>query len=891
MYDVERFGLALLNFVAESSKHRSGSEFEIAWFSDEARKLFISIAQGQMCATDISKLSSIRERAILIYWLHLRRFPSPSLLDYFDTVKDVEDHFRNYERTILASDEYKSIGRFDLSHEALFGDHAPRPPKIFIDVSNTINSRARTGIQRVVREVGERLASNGSATLIYTNRELAKFVEVDIATLDASGTSRLPKTPAVTFQRGDLYFDLDASWGEPVNKFLQYAQLKHGGVRILTMHHDAVPILFPHFSHNNTVGRFIEHFLASITFSDRIICNSEAVRTDLQNLCRKLNYRIPKTAVIRLGSDFAVPTAASGIQRDAQEVINNGPYALCVGTVEPRKNYGALLSCLQSIRDLGLTLVIVGKVGWEEPEVIRSLDDACANGQGLIWLKSADDASLHELYNRCDFLIAASFYEGFGLPIIEGLSRGCLIVSSNGGAQPEVLGDRGIVFQLEKPNSLIQAIATAAQDNQLRTELRDRAHGFVPASWRDTIKDLSNQFEDFLTPVLTKKVEAIQLVYISIRPDNLARSLRSFKEHFNTPISSVLVLTSAGQRQEIDSVVQASGLKSTVLLDENVLPRWIGDHAERNFALRSFLYASEYVEEAFLALDDDTVLLRPLGIDHFRLGNKVLGFCSYPSMLRWQASPFSTTSYDHAQWHTGSLLAQFGYPDKAFAAHRPQLIVKKIAREIFDEFATLPDRQLDEWSLYFNVACSRYCDGFRTRRTTTLYWPDRLNSWQPEWFDADIYFENFYAHNYEPGGLAYESGISQDDDWRVKRATYANEYNKYYFQELLDVSFENISASVVEVLGDPVFSNEAIVGLADLWKPVRTTCETHEDITYEVRTNDVMIVHGLEPQVIGRTRPLYIKCPEKPGRYDLALFKRGLLVSQARLLILPVAGN
>lgn len=892
MCEVERFGLALLDYIAKSSKPERGVGFEIASFSEEAKKIFVALACGEDCSTEISKMSSIRERAVLIYWQHLRRCPAPGLVEYFDTVANKEDHFRNYEIAALESKEYADIGRFTHADEDLFAGDVQRQPKIFIDVSNTVNSKARTGIQRVVREVGRRLGSDDQATLIYTNRNLRKFVELKASDVEIGAQPELTSAPSVAFRKGDLYVDLDASWGEPFSNFRLYAALKKAGVRIVTMHHDTVPILFSNFSHTNTVGRFVEHFIAALTFSDRIICNSKAVRADLLALCDQLKYRRPKVSVIRLGSDFEMPVATAPIQPEVMEVIKDGPYVLCVGTVEPRKNYSEVLACLPQLRELGLKLVIVGKVGWEDPAVIKDLEDAAQNPKEFVWLKNANDSSLNELYKHCELLIAASFYEGFGLPIIEGLSRHCVVISSDGGAQPEVLGDRGVVFCLNESGALANAIVSVATNEQRKAEFKKRTQSFVPANWQDTIADLRKQFNDFFgQSIVPKSIDAVQLVYISIRPNDLARSLASFKENFTSTISDVLVLTRTSQKEEMSAVVSAAGFSGTVLCDEEIIPASIQDHAERNYALRAGLFASKHTADVFLALDDDAVLLRPASMDYFMKSGVTSAFCTFPSLSQWRASPFAVTSYDAAQWRSGALLSQFGYSEHAFSAHQPQVIVKRIAEEVLSEFNSLSNRQLDEWSIYFNIASSRYPECFEVRRSTTLFWPDRLNSWQPDWFADDIYFENFYAHNYEEGGLAYELGLKPQDDWRTKRALYAGEYNKYYFQRLLDEGFGNISASIVEASAGPGFSNEAVLAFANLWKPVTTECQSYTDITYEVRKGSKLVVSGQEQQTIGRNNFLYVKCPKDPGRYQLHLSRLGIEIARANLVVLPVAAG
>lgn len=114
------------------------------------------------------------------------------------------------------------------------------------------------------------------------------------------------------------------------------------------------------------------------------------------------------------------------------------PFVLTVGTVEPRKNLGVLASAVARLRRRtpGLSLVVAGPTGW--------LDVAGIDGPEVHRLGAVDDPTLDALYDAAVACAVPSLYEGFGLPALEAMARGCPLVVSDGGSLLEVAGDAAL---------------------------------------------------------------------------------------------------------------------------------------------------------------------------------------------------------------------------------------------------------------------------------------------------------------------------------------------------------------------------------------------------------------------------------------------------------------
>ena len=104
-----------------------------------------------------------------------------------------------------------------------------------------------------------------------------------------------------------------------------------------------------------------------------------------------------------------------------------------VGTLEPRKGHRIALDAFEALWADGLDvcLVIAGKHGWGVDHLAEAIRTHREFGKRLFWHERVDDAGLAQLYSDCDGLIAASFAEGFGLPIVEAGYFGKPVIASD----------------------------------------------------------------------------------------------------------------------------------------------------------------------------------------------------------------------------------------------------------------------------------------------------------------------------------------------------------------------------------------------------------------------------------------------------------------------------
>lgn len=163
--------------------------------------------------------------------------------------------------------------------------------------------------------------------------------------------------------------------------------------------------------------------------------------------------------------------------RKLPKQVSEGKFWLCVGTLDPRKNHlGLLRAYFHHKSRLGkvLPLVHAGGPGWmmnDFKEQIRKLNLQ----DNVILLGYVDDKALQWLYQNCFAFIYPSYFEGFGLPVLEAMSLGAAIVASNTTSIPEIVGESGILIDPAQDEQIANAMDELAGDKKRLTVLRSAA--------------------------------------------------------------------------------------------------------------------------------------------------------------------------------------------------------------------------------------------------------------------------------------------------------------------------------------------------------------------------------------------------------------------------------
>ena len=213
------------------------------------------------------------------------------------------------------------------------------------------------------------------------------------------------------------------------------------------------------------VVKTYHQWLDVATSGDAVICISQSVVSSLKRwISQSPEFKNPTLSIdwAHLGAE---PFQAKTDWEPSKEVIdplpqNQNPTFLMVGTMEPRKGHEQALDAFEILWEKGLkvNLVIMGKRGWLTQSLSKRLEAHQEFNRQLYWFEQADDRMLGKAYSSADCLLAASFGEGFGLPLIEAASFCVPILARDLPVFHEVAGDYATYFEGQDEEDMASAI-------------------------------------------------------------------------------------------------------------------------------------------------------------------------------------------------------------------------------------------------------------------------------------------------------------------------------------------------------------------------------------------------------------------------------------------------
>jgi glycosyltransferase involved in cell wall biosynthesis len=173
-------------------------------------------------------------------------------------------------------------------------------------------------------------------------------------------------------------------------------------------------------------------------------------------------------------------------------------FILFVGTIQPRKNIGALIEAFSKIaqKNKETDLVIVGKKGWLF-EPIFKLPQKIQIENRVHFLDFVNDEDLASLYKNAICFVLPSLYEGFGLPVLEAMQRGCPVITSNVSSLPEAGGNAALYVDPKDTDDIAKKIAQLINDDKLRKDLIKKGYEHLKMfSWEKSAKETLSILEE-----------------------------------------------------------------------------------------------------------------------------------------------------------------------------------------------------------------------------------------------------------------------------------------------------------------------------------------------------------------------------------------------------------
>lgn len=355
------------------------------------------------------------------------------------------------------------------------GTQAP----ILMHANNAMADTANSGVVRVTRRLGRSLQRLRPVLFAAWDSERGEYLSPTAEQYERlssyGGPERegdAPISPSWEERRSPAEAGVEPAGGvlllpeivdrREMKRIERYARDR--GLRICAVFYDAIAVLRPDLCDAEIVENHGDYMLG-LAACDRVLAISRFSADSLETYWR--DHGVSGGAVLPclLPGEFGTRPR----NREIRAVTPGQARALCVSTLEPRKNHKRLLEAFELLDrqapDLDWKLTLVGNRYAGAPEIAELVERRAAEDPRIEWRGVVDDETLHRLYLEADFTLYLSEIEGFGLPILESLWH----------ARPCICSDRGVMAELAAAGGCLavdpydpEAIATAVR--RLATE-------------------------------------------------------------------------------------------------------------------------------------------------------------------------------------------------------------------------------------------------------------------------------------------------------------------------------------------------------------------------------------------------------------------------------------
>ncbi|RNA64279.1 glycosyltransferase family 1 protein [Prosthecochloris sp. ZM_2] len=405
-----------------------------------------------------------------------------------------------------APGELSSSRLADLARELNLSYPEPgRERRLFVDVSRLSGRDTGTGIQRVTRSVLHELLRDPPAG--YRVEPVYATVNSDCYYLAKRFDRRFQGQDPVGVvddvmdaYPGDLFLGLDFDAEVVISQREVLMEMYRRGVRVWFLVHDLLPVTMPQFFATPRIARIHENWLKTVALFDGVVCVSRSVADEYRSWLEAQGALRKGFQVCwsHNGADVerTVPGAGvQGVAEDAGTCSDHEPVFLMVGTIEPRKGHEQVLDAFELLWSQGrhYRLVIAGRRGWMTEEFVQRLEmhPRQYNHSGkrsLFWFEGPGDDELKRLYTGSTCLIAASYGEGFGLPLIEAAHHGLPLIVRDIPVFREVAGRHAYFFSAENERELADSIDAWAELYRRKEHPRSDAMPWL--TWRQSTRNL-----------------------------------------------------------------------------------------------------------------------------------------------------------------------------------------------------------------------------------------------------------------------------------------------------------------------------------------------------------------------------------------------------------------
>ena len=461
------FNEKLKNFLAEQNITNA---YIVGWTDDELYKRYLSASEVSIC---LRKTHLGEASAALLDCLNYQTTTITNFSGFDECaiyVPEVSDDGHELDAALLkAYNSDDSLAK--RAKERIIKEHDPdmcakkifeiteraySEPKelkcfknrILVDITYVLINDLQTGISRVVWNELNALMQSTTIPIIAVYFNGSTYNSANTFMAKKLGFPCSLDNEIIIPQKGDIFYALDFSvlYGcEPEIPLLEahkngfFDELKKAGGKVFVRVYDLLPLTHPEFFPYHAGELHLRWCELLKDIDATLLAISSRVESDLKT------YGFSKTKTLSLASHFKEYKKANKTSE---------PTFICVGTIEERKGIKAICLAFERLALIGANakLIIVGRMGRVDDDFRTFLEQG--EHENIIYKGFCSDDELAELYATSHALIAASYDEGFGLPLIE---SGLPVIARDIEVFREVLGDNALYFKdnLELMNILI----------------------------------------------------------------------------------------------------------------------------------------------------------------------------------------------------------------------------------------------------------------------------------------------------------------------------------------------------------------------------------------------------------------------------------------------------
>jgi glycosyltransferase involved in cell wall biosynthesis len=271
---------------------------------------------------------------------------------------------------------------------------------------------------------------------------------------------------------------------------------------VLTVHDLSFELMPETFS----VKRRIWHLLINprrlCQKASSIIAVSQSTKDDIEK-----TYHIPSEKIRRIYN--GAPEEMAELSRNDQKLIEvKDKYHLpfnfifYLGTIEPRKNIPSLVAAFDELKSQGnndlskYKLVIAGGKGWDTKKIFETMKRAKFTDD-IIYTSCITNEDKAAVLTLASLFVYPSFFEGFGIPVLEAMKCGVPVITSNVSSLPEVAGEGAVLVDPYRPDELVVAMKEILLNKDFSEKLTYKAknHAFR-FTWKASARELLDLFEN-----------------------------------------------------------------------------------------------------------------------------------------------------------------------------------------------------------------------------------------------------------------------------------------------------------------------------------------------------------------------------------------------------------